>query len=452
MRQIVVVAEQEDLASAIDRGLPRDGSFNVLTASDIEIRSNTKAVPVPHLLIVPLRFITSPAPQLFEKLARLHPQASVIAILPRSHPLSGEGIPPFGVDDILLCGEDEELSGPTVDALLQKIITLDRLQILQEKLRAEMGESQIIAKSRPMREIMQRLPQLAASTSTVLIIGETGTGKELIARAIHYLGTRSGQPFITVDCGTIPENLVENELFGHARGAYTGASNACKGLIQEADGGTLFLDEVEALPLPVQSKFLRFLQERQCKPLGQSKYSAVNVRVMAASNLDLSKAVEGKTFRKDLYYRLSVVPLYLPPLRERKADVPPLVQYFLRRYTHDAEEETLIPGDLLQGWLAYPWPGNVRELENKIQEWLTLGLMNQPCCNTSGVETLSEPIRPLAEVRKEALACCHRAYLQNLLVQTHGNLSAAARRAGVHRKSLGQLLKKYGIIAKRFQQ
>jgi len=451
MRQIVVVAEQEDLASAINRGLPRDRGFSVLTASDRDIRSNTKILPKPHLLIVPLQFVTSPAPQLFEKLARLHPQASVIAILRRSHPLSGGGVPPFGVDDILVCAEDEELSDATVDALVQKIITLDRLQALQEKLRVEMGESQIIAKSRPMREIMQHLPSMASSMSTVLITGETGTGKELIARAIHYLGPRAGQPFITVDCGNIPENLVENELFGHARGAYTGAGHACKGLIQEADGGTLFLDEVEALPLAVQSKFLRFLQERQCKPLGRAKYSAVNVRVLAASNLDLSKAVENKTFRKDLFYRLSVVPLFIPPLRERKADILPLAQHFLRRYAHASQQESAIPNDLVQAWLAHHWPGNARELENKIQEWLTLGPMDKSSGDAPLGDTSQEAIRPLAEVQKEALARCHRTYFQKLLAHTHGNLSAAARCAGIHRKSLGHLLKKCGIDAKRFR-
>jgi DNA-binding NtrC family response regulator len=286
----------------------------------------------------------------------------------------------------------------------------------------------------------------------VLISGETGTGKELIARAIHYLGPRSGQPFITVDCGALPEHLVENELFGHARGAYTDAGAPFKGLVQEADGGTLFLDEVEALPLAVQSKLLRFLQERQYKPLGQVKYLAVDVRVVAATNLDLAKAVEKKTFREDLYYRLNVIRLRIPPLSKRKADIPALVQHFMQQYAPGTEPSPTLSEETKREWLAYHWPGNVRELENRVQEWLSVARDDFGYDPTSFSETAPKTIRTLAAVRHEALEHCERAYLQNLLSHTKGNLSAAARLAGIHRKSLSELLKRYGMDARRFRQ
>ena len=332
----------------------------------------------------------------------------------------------------------------TIEELARKITLFDRLHAVQEKLQKEMHQQHIVVRSESMREIMNRLPQLAGTPSTVLITGETGTGKELIARAIHYLGPRAGRPFITVDCGTIPEHLVENELFGHTRGAYTDASSGFKGLIQEADGGTLFLDEVESLPLSVQTKLLRFLQERQYKPLGQSKYISVDVHVLAATNVDLAKFVGMKLFREDLYYRLKVIPLTIPPLRERRGDIPRLVRYFLRRYAGDRSAAMEIAPDTLGQWMEYDWPGNVRELENKIQEWLMMtdaGRLFEPPRSLE----VANRVYTLSEVRREALARSEEKYFRHLMTLTRGNISAAARVAKIDRKNLRALLRKHAI-------
>ncbi|MCI0698657.1 sigma-54 dependent transcriptional regulator [candidate division KSB1 bacterium] len=451
-----IVANRDNFANPIKQALCEKADCQALTMTEVNLWVSSKRLQPPggaqpNLLIVDLQSIDQAAWHFFEGLSHNNPEISVIVIVPAGNPLPAKELMPFGVDEILIRPVDENQMRRTIEGIWQRIAAFDRLLGLQEKLRKEMGQCQIVAKSKPMREIVQRLPQLAASSSTVFITGETGTGKELFARAIHYLGPRAGQPFITIDCGSMPDHLVENELFGHVRGAYTDANSASKGLIQEADGGTLFLDEVEALPLGVQTKFLRFLQERQYKPLGQSKYVSVNIRVAAASNTDLARAVAEKKFREDLYYRLNVVPLFIPPLRERKADIPALVRFFLQRHNRDHQSPMQIPAETLRNWMEYDWPGNVRELENKVQQWLAMAAVDNP----PNVDLLSGAatrlIRPLAEARKETLAQFEQTYLRDLLTLTKGNISAAARLAGTDRKHLRGLLKKHGVYASRFR-
>ncbi len=389
-------------------------------------------------------------PHFIESFNQRQPESSVILMMPAEHALRSEALSGLGVDEVIILPETKQQLAVTISWLSQKIASLDDLQTLQEKLCRQMRQNQIVAKSKAMKEIICKLPHLGACDSTVLITGETGSGKELIARAIHYLGPRSSHPFIVVDCGALPENLVENELFGHVRGAYTDAGSSTKGMIEEADGGTLFLDEVQALPVAVQAKFLRFLQERQYKRLGQVKYVSSDVRVIAATNIDLTWAIAQKQFRADLYYRLNVVPLYIPPLRERRADIPGLVQHFLHKYQPESQPPLVMRLETLRSWQAHDWPGNVRELENRVQHWLTQAAAEGP-------EALSlspgfpKSIRTLAEIRREALKLCERNYLQELIDYTRGNLSAAARYAGVHRKSFAGLLKKYQIKVTRIR-
>jgi DNA-binding NtrC family response regulator len=451
MCRITIVAENESRSQRIGEVLGENAPCKILAMADMELEFSQHHFAPADLIVVDFESNLQPMGCLFASLNRNHPEAIIIAIVPAEYPFPAETLMQLGVDEIIIRPAYASQMGETTQRLLQRISFFDRMLALKEKLRQEMRQSQIVAKSKAMHAIIQRLPQLAASLCTVLITGETGTGKELIARAIHYLGTRAGHPFITIDCGTMPENLVENELFGHVRGAYTDAGPPSKGLIQEADGGTLFLDEVESLPLSVQAKFLRFLQERQYKPLGQSKYVSVNVRVLAATNVDLARAVEKKTFREDLYFRLNVVPLFIPPLRERKADIPALVHHFLQRYAQNSLMPAEVPQEILRSWQTYHWPGNVRELENKVQEWLTLAHIDNEPHSISFSNAAPNLIRPLVEVRHEALASCDRTYLLNLLRHTKGNLSAAARLAGIDRKNLRALLKKYGIEAHRFR-
>lgn len=449
MCQLVIVAPHEMRAQRIADALCNRVPCNVstVTASGLEpIRPSNFRV---DLWIIDFMTGDKSVERWLVNLGRINPNAASIGILPAGNPLRSEAALQLGVDDVLLT--EDEFSGEFIERLVNKIVTQDRLTAMQKRLRSEMRQSQIVAKSKSMRDIMQRLPNLAISTATVLITGETGTGKELFARAIHYLGPRCDKPFVTVDCGALPEGLIENELFGHSRGAYTDARNGSPGLIQEADGGTLFIDEVETLPLQAQSRFLHLLQEHQYRPLGQAKYAAVDVRVIAATNKNLAEAVDEKTFRQDLYYRLSVVPLSIPPLRERKKDMPALLNHFIYKHSPDLASPPEISDEMMSYCLSYHWPGNIRELENKVQEWLSLPAFGSYREKTSFAHEKDQPTRTLGEVRKEAIKQCERAYLQNLMTMTRGNISAAAKIAGIHRKNLAHLLKKYAFEARRFR-
>ena len=450
MCRISIVAHDENLAHWLVGSLSQSADCKIYSPAALELDNAQENSFSPDLLIVALTSTEQPSKRLLDQLSYNHPEISVIVIAPAENLGAVATMP--GVDELMTSPGDDEQRRRLIECIVRRLSHCDRLQAIQERLRHEMHRSQIVARSKPMREIMQQLPQLAACAATVLITGETGTGKELIARAIHYLGPRAGQPFITVDCGAMPDHLVENELFGHVRGAYTDAGAPAKGLIQEAEGGTLFLDEVETLPLGVQAKFLRFLQERQCKPLGQSRYVAVNARVLAATNIDLAQAVAKKIFREDLYYRLNVAPLFIPPLRERKADIPALAHAFMQLYTHDQQSSAPIPDEVLCGWMDYEWPGNVRELENKVQQWLLRAPADIAHEAASVSDSTPKSIRSFSEARQEVLVKFEHTYLQNLLTHAKGNISAAARLAGADRKHLRRLLKKHGIEAQRFRR
>jgi two-component system response regulator PilR (NtrC family) len=233
--------------------------------------------------------------------------------------------------------------------------------------------SNIVTQSKKMKAIFRLIERVASTMSSVLITGESGTGKELIARAIVFNSDRKDKPFVTVNCGAIPENLLESELFGHVRGSFTGAVKDHKGLIETADGGTLFLDEVGEIPLPVQVKLLRFLQEGECRRVGDTKVQKFDVRIISATNRNLEEAVRDGVFRQDLFFRLNVIPIFLPPLRERKEDIPPLATHLLQRLC-DAHSRNVtgISSEVLKAFMAYPWPGNVREMENVIEYALHL--------------------------------------------------------------------------------
>jgi DNA-binding NtrC family response regulator len=251
---------------------------------------------------------------------------------------------------------------------VRRLLESDRPEAVGTAIKRKLSLRKLVGESSIFVAQTKQFPILANCDVTILLLGETGTGKELYARAIHYLSPRSGKPFVPVNCGAIPTELVENELFGHEREAFTGALTSRVGLIHEADGGTLFLDEVDCLPLLAQSKLLRFLQDREYRPLGGLKMRQASVRIIAATNADLDAAVEQGTVRRDLYYRLNTISLLLPPLRERRDDIPLLATHFMDRFA--AEFNRSISGFSLEAMamlLEYHWPGNVRELEHIVE-------------------------------------------------------------------------------------
>ncbi len=250
---------------------------------------------------------------------------------------------------------------------------------LRREMERQAQFNNIITQSKKIKTIFRLIERVASTMSSVLITGESGTGKELIARAIVFNSERKDKPFVTVNCGAIPGNLLESELFGHVRGSFTGAVKDHKGLIETADGGTLFLDEIGEIPLPIQVKLLRFLQEGECRRVGNTKVQKFDVRIISATNRNLEEAVRDGAFRQDLFFRLNVIPIFLPPLRERKEDIPPLAAHLLQRLC-DAHSRNVtgISSEVLKAFMAYPWPGNVREMENVIEYALHLTDENKP--------------------------------------------------------------------------
>jgi two-component system response regulator GlrR len=322
------------------------------------------------------------------------------------------------------------------------------------KLKEKLGLKQLIGESPTFLAEVQKFPIVARCDASVLITGETGTGKEVCARAIHYLSPRSAKPFVPVNCGAIPLELVENELFGHERGAYTGASSAQPGLIQEAGGGTLFLDEIDSLPLSAQVKLLRFLQEKEYRPLGSTRICKADVRVIAASNGDFDAAVKEGKLRRDLYYRLNVMPLVLPPLRERPEDIHLLARHFLNKYAAEFNKEVknLSPGALRRMQL-YDWPGNVRELEHTVERAVMLCEHDTVQAGEVMLPTNDEPARPesFREAKARLVAKFEKEYIQRLLLSHQGNITKAAETARKDRRAFWQLIRKHRIDVKSFR-
>jgi DNA-binding NtrC family response regulator len=315
---------------------------------------------------------------------------------------------------------------------------------------AQLQQFGLLGESRSFLDVMEQALNVARVDATILLTGETGTGKELVARSIHCYSERYRQPFVPINCGALPEPLVENELFGHMKGAYTDATSPEKGLVAEADGGTLFLDEVDALSPATQVKLLRFLQEREYRPVGGTRYQTADVRVIAASNADLWHLVQSQQFREDLYYRLNVIALRLPPLRERRDDIPQLALHFLHRYkTHYGREIDRVAAEALRQLMAYAWPGNIRELETVIQRAVLVATTPVLTPEDIKLNDVSEqPIpqdMPLSKAKEHVVAQFERSYLSNLLTVHRGNITRAAKQAGKERRAFTRLLDKYHL-------
>lgn len=317
-----------------------------------------------------------------------------------------------------------------------------------------LGRQRLIGKSPVFLSHIDNIPLIAKCEANVLILGETGTGKELYARAIHYRGARAGKPFMPVNCGAIPSDLVENELFGHERGAFTHASTLQTGLIAEANGGTLFLDEIDCLPIMAQVKLLRFLQEKEYRPLGSATMRHANVRIMAASNLDLQVAVENGKVRQDLFYRLNVISLVLPPLRERIEDIPLLARHFLDKYLKEFNREPIdFSSDVLNLMMMYRWPGNVRELEHVIERAVVL--CEGPTIKASDLAISDSPSvvgkESLRQAKAKEIARFEKNYIQGLLCACQGNITKAAEVAQKNRRAFWQLIQKHEISVVRIK-
>ena len=354
-------------------------------------------------------------------------------------------------ETIMRIGSDILIRPFSAEELALKLHKLSRIQTggTQDQKRSDVNLKKIVGDDPTFRGEIDKIPVIASCDAATLIEGETGTGKELIARAIHALSDRNEKPFIAVNCGAIPVELVENELFGHHREAFTGANSQRHGLIHEANGGTLFFDEIDALPLVAQSKLLRFIQEKEYRPLGSSKNVTADIRIISASNQNLEKLSEAKAFRTDLYYRLNVLKISLPPLRSRPQDIFKLFSMFILKH---AENRSVAVPQISHATMNYlskhNWPGNVRELDNVAERALVYchGKTIEPRhLNLPGLQSAILEAKTLKDAKSHLISRFEQNYITDLLILHKGNITQAAEAAGKNRRAFFELMRKYKI-------
>jgi DNA-binding NtrC family response regulator len=408
---------------------------------------------IPDLVLTDLKLPTLSGVELLRQIKTLLPRTEVAI-------MTGHGSIESAVDAMKL-GAYDYIEKPfrveKMRLLLQRMAEKVRLvtenAFLRERVSTEENLDGIIGTSANIQDVLRMISRLKDTRTPVLISGESGTGKELVARAIHFRGTMAQTPFVAVDCGSLVPTLMESELFGYEKGAFTGATKTKSGLFQAANGGTIFLDEIGELPLEMQAKLLRVLQEKEIRPVGSNDQVAVDVRVIAATNRDLEAAYRDGTFRKDLYFRLNVVTVHLPALRDRRSDIPMLVHHFLDRYA--AGGNLQVTPAAMKSLLHYDWPGNVRELENCIARAVTLGDHQTidvsdlpPAIRTEQPSVAPASAQDAASLSTTALAEMERMTILRVFEQANGDKALAGKMLGISRATLYRKLKRYNIPVK----
>ena len=360
-----------------------------------------------------------------------------------------------GAEDYIPKPVSPEVFSHRIESILARIAMTQELEQLKAGSQKLDALEAIVGTAPLIRALLERLPMIAQTDAAIMVSGESGTGKELVARAIHHLSKRKTSPFVTVNCGALPDNLLESELFGYKKGAFTDAYRDTPGLVETASGGTLFLDEIGEISSVVQVKLLRFLQSKEYKPLGSPAPQKANVRIICATNRNLKKMVEDRTFREDLFYRLNIIPIQVPPLRERTADIPVLANHFLNQFSNEYEKPIRsFSTSVIQNLLNQSWPGNVRELENKIQQMVVLCEGTEIQNSNWSLETEKNPVGNVSHLqdfkseKKRVVDSFERDYITHMLKQTDGNLSEAAKRSGMDRKNFWQKAQKHNLRSK----
>jgi two-component system response regulator AtoC len=453
LKRILIIDDEESFRHMLSVILKREG-FDVETASDGEEGLQKVMVNSYDQVLCDIRMPRMDGLEFIKQVQKARIETTLIM-------MSAYGTVDTALEAMKV-GAYDYISKPfkpdEIVLILKKADERERLRKENDRLRKEVKREysfeNIVSKNEKMQKIFEVVKKVAPYKSTILIMGESGTGKELVARALHYNSDRSQNAFIPINCGAIPENLLESELFGHAKGAFTDAIRTKKGLFEEADGGTLFLDEIGELPLSLQVKLLRVLQEGEIRRVGESKPIQINVRIVAATARDLIKEVNEGRFREDLFYRLNVFPIHLPPLRERKEDIPLLVMHFIKKYSQDLGKYVSgIHPRALENLLNYRWFGNVRELENTVERAIVLTEKpeiereNLPVEIQEFMEKIPLPTVPEEEYSiKKASKSLEINLIRKALKKTKGNHTHAARFLEISHRALLYKIKEYGIV------
>jgi two-component system response regulator HydG len=398
------------------------------------------------ILLTDLKLAESSGLELLQKVHDLHPQVAVVVLTQYGTIDSAVQATRMGALDYVTKPFRIEELRSRLERVARAVDLQQENRLLREQLRTRPGFGGLIGVSEKMQRVYKVIEKVSQHQYPVLILGESGTGKELVARSIHFLGVRKDRPFVPVDCSSLVPTLIESELFGYVKGAFTGAMQAKQGLIEAAHGGTLFLDEIGDMPVDMQAKLLRALQEHEVKPVGSTERRQFNVRVIAATNRDLEASIRNGTFRQDLYFRLNVVQVKLPSLRDRKSDIPLLVTSFLEKFSGPNGDSRTISEDAMRRLIAYDWPGNVRELENAIERSVALG--SGPIVHVADLPSnLQYPTSERAPEKDEVLPLeeLERRAILRTLRETNGDKLAAARILGIGKTTLYRKLKQYNV-------
>ena len=440
----VLVVDDEDAARSLCSDVVSEMGLRVHTSPTTEQALEViEQLPV-DIVITDLKVPQMGGLELLKRVRETQPQVSVLVLTQYGTIESAVEATRLGAADYLTKPFHVDELRSKVERLIRAIDLDQENRVLREELRTRPGFGGLIGVSPKMQRVYRLMEKVSQHNYPVLILGESGTGKELVARSIHFSGARRSKPFVPVDCSALVPTLIESELFGYVKGAFTGAMHAKQGLLEVADSGTLFLDEIGDLPVDLQAKLLRVLQEKEVKPVGSTDRISINMRVIAATNRDLEAAVKNNLFRQDLFFRLNVVQIKMPPLRERKGDIPILVNAFLEKFSDPQMSPRTISEDALARLMAYDWPGNVRELENAIERAVALGtgpilhagdLPSNLQIGTSERMPSSDEILTLEELERRAIL--------RALRESNGDKLAAARMLGIGKTTLYRKLRQY---------
>ena len=459
-KSILIVDDEPDMLNLLKRSLEPDLDCRVDTATSSNIALELLVKNTFDLVVADIKMPEMDGLELLELIKKNSPDLTVVMMTAYGHIEMAVEAMKRGAYDFITKPFDHE-------ALVIRIEkALERSSLLKENLRLQQVcpddvFQDLVGKSSKMQRVYETIQMVAKTDLTVLITGESGTGKDLAARAIHALSKRNKERFVAVNCPTVPENILESELFGYKKGAFTDATQDKEGLFQEAHHGTIFLDEIGDISPTIQTKLLRVLQEKEIKPLGDTKTIDVDVRIVASTNRDLQKKIKKSEFREDFYYRLNVLPIHLPALREHREDIPLIANHLLEKHCAKLNKplKKLSP-ELLEVFLNRAWEGNVRELENLIIQGILFSLTDQirpqdiglslAASSTNSVDISFQDL-PYKKAKEQVLVNFNASYIHNLLTKSQGNVTQAAKLCGLERQALQQVMRRYGIKAEPFR-